>query len=161
MPVAQSDAAEIAVRPARGSDWPQLWPLLEAMGKSDTLEAVRARFESMSRSDEHVIVVASIDGTLIGYAWAQDRGAHLRARWRTVRLHDLFVLPGQRRRGVGRKLFESAKRWAEERQARWMEWQASTDALGFYERLGLRGDPCPDPEHPFFEIEFGARGAAG
>jgi hypothetical protein len=35
-----------------------------------------------------------------------------------------------------------------------MEWQASSDALGFYERLGLRGEACSDPDHPFFEIDF-------
>lgn len=28
------------------------------------------------------------------------------------------------------------------------------DGMGNYESLGLIGDPCPDPEHPFFEITF-------
>lgn len=147
-------ARGIVVRRAAGSDWPELWPLLEAMGKTDTAERVRARFESCCRSDEHMIAVAVVDGAVAGYAWAEDRGAHLRSGWRTVRLHDIFVAPDQRRRGIGRKLFESVTEWAQRREARWLEWQASNEAVAFYERLGLRGDPCPDPSHPFFEIEF-------
>jgi hypothetical protein len=58
-------------------------------------------------------------------------------------------------------LSEAWVRWAgphlrriSEESATWMEWQASRDALGFYEHLGLVGDPCPDQEHPFFEITF-------
>jgi GNAT superfamily N-acetyltransferase len=129
--------------------------LIEAMGKTDTRQAVRARFNGLLRSGEHALLVALVDGMPIGYAWAQDRGAHLRSGSRTVRLHDLFVLPSYRRRGIGAKLFESAKQWAHGRHARWMEWQASRGAVAFYDRLGLRGDPCPDPKHPFFEIDFG------
>jgi hypothetical protein len=32
-------------------------------------------------------------------------------------------------------------------------WQASPKAVVFYERLGFKGDPCPQPKYPFFEIE--------
>lgn len=61
-----------------------------------------------------------------------------------------------RRRGVGRALFIAVKDWANEHGVRWLEWQASAEALDFYQRLGLQGDPCPDPGHPYFEIDFAA-----
>lgn len=71
-----------------------------------------------------------------------------------VRLHDLFVSPTHRRSGIGTQLFGFVARWAKERGATWLQWQASAAALPFYERLGFVGDPCPDPKHPFFEIEL-------
>ncbi|HEY8744951.1 MAG TPA: GNAT family N-acetyltransferase [Chloroflexota bacterium] len=46
----------------------------------------------------------------------------------------------------------AVRQWATDQQATWLEWQANTAALPFYERLGFTGDPCSDPEHPFFEI---------
>ena len=58
----------------------------------------------------------------------------------------------QRRQSVGRRLFLAVLDWATERGADWLEWQASLDAMPFYEQLGYSGDPCPDPGHPSFEI---------
>lgn len=144
----------IVVRPALLSDWPDVWPLLEAIGSTDGSDRARERFNTLIRTDSHLIAVAFVDGVAVGYAWVQDRGEHLRSGSRSARLHDLYVVPTHRRVGVGRGLFSSVKEWSERRRVRWLEWQASTAALGFYERLGLRGDPCPDPEHPYFEIEF-------
>jgi GNAT superfamily N-acetyltransferase len=70
-------------------------------------------------------------------------------------LHDLYVAPEWRRRGIGRTLFAAVRRWAEDRSIRWLQWQASTAALPFYEQLGYRGDTESDlREHPFFEIAF-------
>jgi hypothetical protein len=44
--------------------------------------------------------------------------------------------------------------WASPR-VRHLQWQAhETRAAPFYERLGYRGSPCPQPDHPEFEITF-------
>ncbi|MBB5112837.1 GNAT superfamily N-acetyltransferase [Micromonospora echinospora] len=93
---------------------------------------------------------------MIGYAAAQDHGPHLRSgdAHRTVRLHDLYVRPDRRRDGVGRVLFTAVRRWAAGR-ARHLEWQAHHErAAPFYERLGHRGDPCPQPDHPTFLLDL-------
>jgi GNAT superfamily N-acetyltransferase len=82
-------------------------------------------------------------------------GAHLRAGFSTARLHDLFILPEYRRRGIGAALFNAIKEWAQQHEGtRYLEWQASQSALDFYQQLGYIGDPCPQPEYPFFEIDF-------
>jgi GNAT superfamily N-acetyltransferase len=144
----------VVVRDAIELDWPELWPLLAAMGKVGPPDGVATRFRLALDAADQLLCVAIRDEHVVGYAWAQDRGAHLRSGRRTVRLNDLFVLPECRRSGVGRQLFERSVAWAKARGARWIEWQASSDAVGFYERLGLRSHPDPDPEHPYFEIEL-------
>lgn len=142
-------------RPARAEDWPALVPLLRAMGSQEDEEA-RRRFLRLAHSDDHYLPVASAGTRLVGYGWVQDYGPHLRSGARTVRLHDLFVLPDHRRAGLGTLLFGAMRGWAEQRGARYLEWQASQSALPFYERLGYQGDPCPQPEYPFFEVVFPA-----
>ncbi len=146
---------EHRIRPATPEEWEAILPLLQRMGGRGD-EAARQRFARITQSADHYLPVAVDDGYHIGYAWAQDYGPHLRSGDRTARLHDLFVLSIQRKRGIGTALFAAIRAWAEGRGVRYLEWQASQAAVPFYERLGYIGDPCPQPEYPFFEIEFPA-----
>jgi len=144
----------LSIRPLQPGDFDLLWPLLQQMGKTDSEAAVRQRLDELTHRSEQFLPVARAGDMVAGYAWAQDYGSHLRSGQRVVRLHDLFVVPQQRRRGVGSLLFQSARAWAaRQRRATWLQWQAGGEALAFYARLGLRGEECPDPAHPFFEIE--------
>ncbi|WP_234039824.1 hypothetical protein [Micromonospora coerulea] len=41
---------------------------------------------------------------------------------------------------------------------RYLEWQAHHErAAPFYERLGHRGQSCPQPEYPTFILDLGPR----
>jgi hypothetical protein len=41
---------------------------------------------------------------------------------------------------------------------RYLQWQAhESRAAPFYQRLGYQGAPCPQPDYPEFEIDFGPR----
>ncbi|MGI8587023.1 MAG: GNAT family N-acetyltransferase [Chloroflexia bacterium] len=133
---------------------PALWPLLRAMGKTDAEAAVLARAARLLGDPAHFLPVALSGGLAVGYAWAQDYGPHLRSGDRAARLHDLFVEEDQRRTGAGTLLMLAVTDWVRLRGTRWLQWQASAHAVPFYERIGLFGDPCPDPGHPFFEMEF-------
>jgi GNAT superfamily N-acetyltransferase len=144
----------VLIRPLASVDIPALWPLLQAMVKTDSEAGVAKRLEALISLDSHYLPIATIADSPVGYAWAQDYGLHLRSGLSTVRLHDLYVAPPHRRLGAGARLFEAVWQWTEQRGAKWLQWQASQDALPFYTSLGLPGDPCPDPGHPFFEIEF-------
>jgi GNAT superfamily N-acetyltransferase len=106
-------------------------------------------------ADPRWVALGYDDGGLLGYAVVQDYGPHLRAgRRHHGRLHDLYVDPEHRRTGVGRALMEAVAEWASTR-VRHLEWQAHFErAAPFYEQLGHRGEPCPQPEYPTFEIEF-------
>lgn len=154
MPPDPVTGADVVVRPARGADWARCWPLLRAMGQVGVKEAVQQRFVRGIGNPQAFLPVAEQNGALVGYAWAHQGPLHPRAGYSTVRLNDLFVTPAWRRQGVGRQVLEVVIRWATEQGADWLEWQASTAAPPFYARLGYRGDPCPDPEHPFFEIDL-------
>jgi GNAT superfamily N-acetyltransferase len=145
---------EFHIRPAREGDAGALWPLLEAMGLTDSAAAAQGRLRALAGGADHYLPVAWAGTTPVGYAWAQDYGPHLRTGQRAARLHDLFVTPAWRRRGAGAALLVATVAWAGGAGIRWLEWQASAGAIPFYERLGYSGDPCPDPTHPFFEIEF-------
>lgn len=145
----------VLVRSVEEDDWPLLWPLLHEMGKTDAERAVRQRVHSIMRRPDFFMPVAVTHGELAGYAWAQDYGPHIRTGKSIVRLHDLFVVPRWRKQGAGSALFSAVKSWARERGAKWLQWQATTSAMPFYWRLGLTPHAAEDPEHPFFEIEFG------
>lgn len=146
---------DFEIRPALEHDWPALWPLLLERGHTDGEGPARERFSTLIREKEHCLLVAALDGRLLGYAWAQDYGPHLRSGKRTARFHDLFVAPERRRLGVGAGLFEEIKSWAARARVSWLQWQAAGTAVPFYERLGLKGDTRSDlDEFPFFEIEF-------
>lgn len=150
----------IAVRDLTVEDWPQLWPMLRDMGVGDDPPEVhRDRFRRMLGDPRWSLLAAVDEDGLTGYAAAQDHGPHLRSgdAHRVARLHDLYVRPDRRRHGVGRALLAAVSDWAAGR-VRYLEWQAHRDrAAPFYERLGHRGEPCPQPEYPTFILDFGAR----
>ena len=101
-------------------------------------------------------MVAESGGDLVGYAAAQDYGPRLRAAsaGRFGRLHDVYVVEQHRRQDVGRSLMRAVESWAAARVSH-LHWQAHHErSAPFYERLGYRGDPCPQPDHPEFEIGF-------
>jgi GNAT superfamily N-acetyltransferase len=72
----------------------------------------------------------------------------------TARLNDLFVLPEYRKQGIAKELLESFIAWAKTNNVKYLQWQANKTSTAFYEPLGYVSIPDPDPEHPFFEIEF-------
>ncbi|WP_375429677.1 GNAT family N-acetyltransferase [uncultured Friedmanniella sp.] len=148
---------DLDTRRLTSADWPQLWPFLLEMGTTGDEIDVRDRFAALIADPRWLLLgAASPASTLLGYAAAQDHGPHLRHGdlHRTARLHDLFVSRDARRQGVGRALMSTVAEWAAER-VRYLEWQAhETRSAPFYERLGHRGEACPQPDYPTFEIDF-------
>jgi len=145
--------SELLIRQVEPEDIGHLWPIIED-NSDHNREAFITRVMEKRMLDGHFIPVALWNGAVAGYAWVHDYGPHIRVGHRTARMNDLFVHPDYRRRGIGRELVMAAAGWCEDRGVRWLQWQASAKAVSFYERLGYKGDPCPDPDHPFFEIRF-------
>jgi ribosomal protein S18 acetylase RimI-like enzyme/catechol 2,3-dioxygenase-like lactoylglutathione lyase family enzyme len=106
-------ANDFDIRPARRDDLPQVIALLRSQLEEHdvTLEdaalagATRALVEQPSLG--RVLVAAGDDGTLAGVAvlsfmWTLEHGG--RAAW----LDELYVAPGRRRHGLGRRLTKAA-----------------------------------------------------
>lgn len=145
---------DTVVRQASRADWPTVRPLLSEVG-SVADAGIEGRFVERVSDPESLVLVALQGEALVGYAWVQSFGPHLRSGDIVARLHDLAVIPSHRRRGVGREIFEAVADWCRREGIRWLQWQASASAVGFYSRLGLAGDTKSDlEEHPFYELEF-------
>ncbi len=142
------------VRVVRQNDWIVLWPILLERGSDPEELLVKARFDRLLRQPEHCLMVALINNKLVGYAWAQNYGAHLRTGKITARLHDLFVLESHRRKGLGTLLFHAVADWVKKQGVTWLQWESNYSGVPFYKKLGYKGDPCPNPQTPFFQIEF-------
>jgi GNAT superfamily N-acetyltransferase len=143
------------VRPAIPEDFTSLVPLMKQF--ASTLElGLEVRFQAVLEQSDHVLVVAEIQGKILGYAAAQGYGKRLRSGEESVWLKDLLVSPEHRRLGVGTALLWAVKDSCKARGARYLEWQSSSSATGFYQKLGLKPQ-VPQLEYPFFEIDFEAQ----
>lgn len=76
-------------------------------------------------------IVAEEAGTPIGYAILSVEGE-------SAFLRDLFVEPDRFRQGIGTALFSEAVRFAREQGARSITLGGDPNAIGFYERMGMR-----------------------
>ncbi len=145
----------IVVRPAVPADWPWISSiLLERDRNVDSLAAAHQRYLRRIDSTLSCVLVAMNNDDFVGFAMAQQWDEYLMSGRKQIRFSTLEVLPAHQRQGVGRALFEGIVGWAEDIGATWLEWYASPSAVPFYERLGFKGDPCPQPEYPYFEIHF-------
>ena len=77
----------------------------------------------------HETYVAEDEERIIGFASLRRDGGGLR-------LENLFVLPSEMGRGVGRALFRHSQRRAREMGFAFFELESDPHASGFYERLG-------------------------
>lgn len=157
---------DIHIRRAITDDAAVLQQLIGAHRHADEddekVDRYRERLDSLVTNDAHHIVVAEVDGQVVGYAAAQDYGPAPQRDWSIARMHDLWVSPDARGRGVGTALFRAVQRWAEEQTSiRVLEWQSLEVAAEFYRKLGLSGERVDeaDPRELYeIEVHLPARG---
>ena len=144
---------QIYTRTATLADWEELWPLFKEMGKIDSEENTKIRFELIVTNPTFFLPVALYDDKIVGYAWVQNFGSHLRSGKITSRIHDMFVLEHHRKSGAGKVLMYAVKDWAISTNTSWLQWNSSPKAVEFYKSFNL--EPIEeDPNYPLFEIEF-------
>lgn len=146
---------DFVIRTAKESDWEGFYPFLIDSDKPlDSLELARQRFNRKITSSLHGVFVAELEGQIVGIAKAHEWDEYLMSGRKQIRFSTLRVHPDYRKCGIGKALFEHTRDWARSIGATWFEWYASPSAVSFYRRLGLEGELCPEPECPYFCIEF-------
>lgn len=146
--------AGVGVRRAVAADWLRVERLVRGMGETEAQPsmALRRRFVRAIRHEDHALFIAEAEDGIVGYAWAQDLGPHLRTSASPVRLHDLYVAPERRRAGIGRALFEIVREWAVRRGATALQWQDGVESRAFYGTVGLTA--VDTEQHPLYELEL-------
>jgi GNAT superfamily N-acetyltransferase len=136
----------LRIRPAEAADVPIIADLIRGLATFEKLEdQVSVTEERLAESlfGQHryaETLLAEDDGTPVGFAlFFHNFSTFLGLPG--IYLEDLFVIPEQRGRGVGRALLRELARLAAERGCGRLEWSVldwNRDAIGFYERLGAR-----------------------
>ena len=104
-------------------------------------------------------LIAEDEGAAVGFALFFHNFSTFLAQ-PGIYLEDLFVIPEQRSRGVGRELLRKLARLAVERGCGRLEWAVldwNRDAIGFYERLGAR----PNSDWTIFRLTGEALSSLG
>jgi GNAT superfamily N-acetyltransferase len=129
----------LTIRQTALADLPYVRKLLAQLG-CDLAEAeVRRRYEMVVKAPDRALFVAGQDGGVIGLLHLYVRPALDKPP--EVIVQALVVEETARGTGVGRKLMETAERWAKERafdSVALTSQIARTEAHAFYERLGYR-----------------------
>jgi len=116
-----------------------------------------AYLRTLINRDDAIAIVARERLDVVGYAVGRitTLPSFFEHRYRGY-IHDVFVKPEHRRRGIGRQLVEEILRWLELRSVTLVELTvaANNDAIPFWERLGFRvymhqmKRDLPDPHAP-------------
>jgi GNAT superfamily N-acetyltransferase len=103
--------------------------------------AARIRADGFGADALFTPLVAELDGAVVGYAFFSP-GYNTDLAARSMWLHDIFVVPAARGRGVGRALMGAVAAETVRLGYASLDWgvhRLNTGALEFYSRLGAGG----------------------
>ena len=126
------------IRPAKLSDVCVLTDLATQLGYPSTPDGIRPRLEDLlSRTDENVILVAELEGCVVG--WAHAHIYRLLVDDPEVEIGGLVVDETVRGQGMGQALMQAAEEWAREQGCARVYLRTNTirtRAHEFYKRIG-------------------------
>jgi GNAT superfamily N-acetyltransferase len=156
---------KLAIRPGEKADVPTIAHLIRELARFEKLEHEVVMTEELLHKNlfgTHryaETLIAEDAGEAIGFALFFHTFSTFLGR-PGLYLEDLFVVPEQRGRGVGRALLKELARIALERGCGRLEWAVLTwnrDAIRFYEGLGAR----PNSEWTVYRLAGEALTALG
>ena len=127
------------VRDAGPADVSAVHRLIGQLADSADEAAFRARFERVLATDDHRIVVAEVEGKVVGVLHVFERPA-LEKPCEAI-VQALVVDSEARSGGVGEALMREAEAWAQSRKLPSVSLYSRADrerAHAFYERIGYR-----------------------
>jgi GNAT superfamily N-acetyltransferase len=150
----------ISLRPAAREDVAVIARLIRALAEYERLTP--ECFADETALEAHLfgprpyaeVLIADVDGEPAGFALFFHNYSTFLTR-PGIYLEDLFVVPGRRGLGLGKKLLAALAGIAVERGCGRLEWSVlkwNTPAIGFYERLGA----VPMEEWQVYRLSGGA-----
>jgi GNAT superfamily N-acetyltransferase len=130
---------QILVRVMIGQDVPAVHRLLNQLGYDLRFDEAQRRFDAVIASDDHSLLVAELDGCVVGLLHVYLRPALEKPPEAVVQA--LVVDMVHRKRGIGRTMMSAAEHWTAERGFRSVALTsqiARQDAHAFYTALGYR-----------------------
>jgi len=136
----------VAIRMAEPADVPVIADLIRGLARFEKLEDEVRMTEDLLAGNLFgprpyaETLIAEDGGTPVGFALFFHNFSTFLAK-PGIYLEDLFVVPEQRGRGIGRALLQRLAQIAVERECGRLEWAVldwNRDAIGFYERLGAK-----------------------
>jgi GNAT superfamily N-acetyltransferase len=136
----------VQIRPATRDDVSTIAELIRGLARYEKLEndvvMTEALLDKALFGDRQYaeVLLAEEDGRAVGFALFFHNFSTFLGR-PGIYLEDLFVLPEQRGRGIGRTLLTHLAQIAVERDCGRLEWSVldwNRNAIGFYERIGAR-----------------------
>jgi ribosomal protein S18 acetylase RimI-like enzyme len=127
------------VRDARPADVSAVRRLIGQLADAPDDAAFRARFERVLATDDHRIIVAEVEGKVMGVLHMFERPALEKSCEAMVQA--LVVDSDARSSGVGEALMREAEAWARDRKLPSVSLYSRADrkrAHAFYERIGYR-----------------------
>ena len=131
--------AHVVVRAATLSDAERIAELSTQLGYPATTLEARKRLEGISAHCDHAVLVAEIDGEIVG--WMHVLVAHSLTADTPVEVSGLVVDENFRSRGIGLTLMKEAEAWARSRKCDVVRLRSNEKrerAHAFYERIGYR-----------------------
>ena len=133
---------EVSLAPAGGLSQP-LGLLEDWLREGEPVpEGFARRFRESVEAGDLEVLTARLDGVPVGVAVVAYR-LNVSVAGMFASVEDLYVVPGSRRRGVGRALLEAVGRRCAARGVSYVEAQVEDDeeAMAFYESLGYEPEP--------------------
>jgi ribosomal protein S18 acetylase RimI-like enzyme len=127
------------VRDAQPSDVSAVLRLIGQLADAPDEATFRARFERVLATDDHRIIVADVEGKVVGVLHMFERPALEKSCEAIVQA--LVVDSEARSSGVGEALMREAEAWAQRRKLPSVSLYSRVDrkrAHAFYERIGYR-----------------------
>lgn len=144
MPDPTTNATPSTLRPATMADVPTILELIRQLAEYEKLLHEVAATEAVLRESlfgtrpAAEIVLAERAGCAVGFAlFFPTFSTFLGVPG--LFLEDLYVIPGERGRGTGKRLLQHVARLAVERECGRLEWSVldwNAPAIGFYRKLG-------------------------
>jgi len=133
-----NNSSELKTRRARSSDSARLAALCTELGYPATASEMKARLSRVKpAADNAVFVAESREGEVIG--WLHVSVSQLLEVPLRAEVNGLVVAEGQRSKGAGAKLLDSAEDWARKKKCSSMSVRSNVireRAHAFYERHG-------------------------